>query len=63
MVYENIGDGGQRMKGDGTFYCDMTGSGSDDYIWVWSGGDKVSFRLVADSAPLSVPELTEDAAG
>ena len=50
-VYQNIGDGGQRMKGDGTYYCDMTGSGSDDYIWVWSGGDKVSFAWPSTALP------------
>ena len=23
---------------DGVFYCDMTGSGSDDYIWIYMDG-------------------------
>ena len=28
----NDDHGGVRVKGDGVRYCDMTGSGSDDYI-------------------------------
>lgn len=30
--WENQDHGGTMVRGDGTFYCDMTGSGSDDYI-------------------------------
>jgi hypothetical protein len=32
--WENRGHGGTMVKGDGARYCDMTGSGSDDYIFV-----------------------------
>ncbi|CZT02070.1 uncharacterized protein RAG0_09396 [Rhynchosporium agropyri] len=33
-INKNMGSGGTAVKGDGTRYCDMTGSGSDDYIWI-----------------------------
>nr|UMZ45337.1 hypothetical protein [Paramyrothecium sp.] len=38
LVWENTGSGGTRRKADGDFYCDMRGTGSDDYIWIWSDG-------------------------
>ncbi|KAH8887189.1 hypothetical protein GQ53DRAFT_874237 [Thozetella sp. PMI_491] len=38
IVYENTGGGGTRRKADGNFYCDMRGTGSDDYVWIWSDG-------------------------
>ncbi|PVH86852.1 carbohydrate esterase family 3 protein [Cadophora sp. DSE1049] len=33
-INKNMGKGGTAVRGDGTRYCDMTGSGSDDYIWI-----------------------------
>ena len=36
--WENRGHGGTMVKGDGARYCDMTGSGSDDYIFVDASG-------------------------
>jgi len=27
-----------KVRGDGTFYCDMTGSGSDDYLFINASG-------------------------
>lgn len=30
--WQNKDHGGTMVRGDGTFYCDMTGSGSDDYV-------------------------------
>ncbi|KAL4934909.1 hypothetical protein BDV06DRAFT_229313 [Aspergillus oleicola] len=33
-VWKNTGSGGTRLKGDGVFYCDMRGTGADDYVWV-----------------------------
>jgi hypothetical protein len=33
-VFLNQGAGGTRRKADGNHYCDMRGTGSDDYIWV-----------------------------
>jgi hypothetical protein len=38
LVWENRGSGGTKLKADGTFYCDMRGSGSDDYIWIYKDG-------------------------
>ncbi|UKZ74641.1 hypothetical protein TrVFT333_002311 [Trichoderma virens FT-333] len=37
-LYENLGSGGTKLKGDGVFYCDMFGRGRDDYLWVKSDG-------------------------
>lgn len=31
-VWENVGAGGTKVKGDGVFYCDMRGTGADDYV-------------------------------
>lgn len=36
--WENHDHGGTMVRGDGTFYCDMTGSGSDDYVFINSTG-------------------------
>ncbi|KAI1261901.1 carbohydrate esterase family 3 protein [Xylariaceae sp. FL1019] len=38
LVWENRGSGGTKLKADGDFYCDMRGSGSDDYVWIYSDG-------------------------
>lgn len=37
--YKNNGKGGTIVKADGSRYCDMTGSGYDDYIWVSATGE------------------------
>ncbi|KAL4860487.1 SGNH hydrolase-type esterase domain-containing protein [Aspergillus spectabilis] len=37
-VWKNTGSGGTRLKGDGVFYCDMRGTGADDYVWVSATG-------------------------
>ncbi|KAL4861182.1 SGNH hydrolase-type esterase domain-containing protein [Aspergillus spectabilis] len=37
-VWKNTGSGGTKLKGDGVFYCDMRGTGADDYVWVSSTG-------------------------
>lgn len=37
--WKNGGHGGTMVKGDGDFYCDMTGSGYMDYIWVSPTGE------------------------
>ncbi|KAK8001952.1 hypothetical protein PG991_014174 [Apiospora marii] len=50
-VYQNLGEGGTRRKADGVFYCDMTGSGSDDYVWVWSPGDRAELYLNTHNPP------------
>ncbi|KAF5020271.1 hypothetical protein F66182_7705 [Fusarium sp. NRRL 66182] len=38
-VWKNKGYGGTKLKGDGNKYCDMTGDGRDDYVWVLSKGE------------------------
>jgi len=38
LVYENKGVGGTKLKADGTFFCDMRGTGSDDYVWIYADG-------------------------
>lgn len=37
-MWENTGGGGTKRKGDGIFYCDMRGLGSDDYVWIYMDG-------------------------
>ncbi|KLO84855.1 uncharacterized protein LW93_7106 [Fusarium fujikuroi] len=37
-VWKNKGYGGTKLKGDCNKYCDMTGNGRDDYVWVLSKG-------------------------
>jgi hypothetical protein len=37
-VWENTGGGGTKRKADGNFYCDMRGTGSDDYVWIYKDG-------------------------
>lgn len=32
-VWKNTGSGGTMLKSDGNYYCDMRGTGSDDFIW------------------------------
>jgi hypothetical protein len=38
LVWENKGSGGTKLKADGTFYCDMRGTGSDDMVWIYADG-------------------------
>lgn len=38
-VHENQGAGGLYVNGDGVYYCDMTGDGYDDYIYISPEGD------------------------
>ncbi|KAM0257394.1 hypothetical protein ACHAPA_011776 [Fusarium lateritium] len=38
-VWKNKGYGGTKLKGDGNMYCDMTGNGRDDLVWVLSKGE------------------------
>ncbi|AEO70515.1 carbohydrate esterase family 3 protein [Thermothielavioides terrestris NRRL 8126] len=52
-VWENLGAGGTKLKADGVFYCDMTGSGSDDYVWIYMDGhaDAADFFANIHSPP------------
>lgn len=42
--WENHDHGATTTKGDGSRYCDMTGSGSDDYIFVDASGSLTLFE-------------------
>jgi len=42
--WENHDAGGTMVRGDGTFYCDMTGDGSDDYVFINSAGNITLFQ-------------------
>lgn len=42
-LWQNTGSGGTRLKGDGDRYCDMTGNGSDDYVWMEIDGSMTFF--------------------
>lgn len=55
-----------RLKGDGNRYCDMTGSGSDDYLWVASWGDITMFENIQNPPEwghngkiFTIPGMTE----
>ncbi|KAI8222584.1 Multidomain esterase [Colletotrichum sp. SAR 10_96] len=43
-VWKSKGYGATKPKADGSFYCDMTGNGRDDYIWVLSKGEMDLFE-------------------
>ncbi|KAK4897726.1 Glucan endo-1,3-alpha-glucosidase agn1 [Elasticomyces elasticus] len=42
--WRNDDHGGTMVKGDGTRFCDMTGDGSDDYVFINSVGDITLFE-------------------
>ncbi|KAL4870903.1 hypothetical protein BDV12DRAFT_195093 [Aspergillus spectabilis] len=44
--WRNKGSGGTMLKADGNNYCDMTGDGVDDYVWVSSRGNIQIFRNI-----------------
>ncbi|KAJ4295166.1 Glucan endo-1,3-alpha-glucosidase agn1 [Kalmusia sp. IMI 367209] len=37
-VWRNDGSGGTRVNGDGIRFCDLTGDGFEDMIYIWDGG-------------------------
>lgn len=46
-MYENGGPGGgSRLKADGTYFCDMRGTGSDDYVWIAKDGTLTLFENI-----------------
>ncbi|KAL1599455.1 Glucan endo-1,3-alpha-glucosidase agn1 [Paraconiothyrium brasiliense] len=50
--WNNTGSGGRKLNGDGIHFCDMTGSGTDDMIYIWEGGMiDVWFRGGTDDSP------------
>ena len=47
-LWQNTGAGGTQQKGDGARYCDMTGTGSDDYVWMGIDGTMWLFGNIHD---------------
>jgi hypothetical protein len=37
-VWENLSGGSTKRKADGNYYCDMRGTGRDDYVWIYQDG-------------------------
>ncbi|KAK3315918.1 carbohydrate esterase family 3 protein [Apodospora peruviana] len=48
VVWENVGGGSTKRKADGNFYCDMRGSGADDYVWIYDDGHTDSTDFYAN---------------
>ncbi|KAK4224248.1 CE3 protein [Podospora fimiseda] len=51
LVWENKGSGGTQRKSDGNFYCDMRGSGLDDYVWISEDGKEAEIFVNIDAPP------------
>ncbi|KAF5001515.1 hypothetical protein FGRMN_986 [Fusarium graminum] len=47
VVWENKGEGGTKLKADGSYYCDMRNSGSDDLVWIYQDGriDEINVNI------------------
>jgi hypothetical protein len=45
-AWKNTGGGGKHQKGDGARFCDMTGSGNDDYVFIDHLGRITIFKNV-----------------
>ncbi|KAI1008878.1 hypothetical protein LB504_001329, partial [Fusarium proliferatum] len=52
VVWENKGFGGTKRKADGNFYCDMRGTGSDDYVWIYFDGHAAELNANIHNPPL-----------
>ncbi|KAM0547807.1 hypothetical protein ACHAPJ_010269 [Fusarium lateritium] len=52
VVWENKGFGGTKRKADGNFYCDMRGTGSDDFVWVYFDGHAAELNANIHNLPL-----------
>lgn len=50
-VWQNTGGGGTRRKADGNYYCDMRGTGADDYVWIWSDGHTAEINANVHNPP------------
>jgi hypothetical protein len=58
LVWENKGSGGTKLKADGTFYCDMRGTGSDDYVWIYADGHSNEIFANTHNPPLWDPNYS-----
>ncbi|KAM7185430.1 hypothetical protein V8F20_011802 [Naviculisporaceae sp. PSN 640] len=45
-VWRNTGSGGAHQKGDGVFWCDMSGTGNDDYVFIDHNSKITIFRNI-----------------
>ncbi|KAL1835601.1 hypothetical protein VTJ49DRAFT_6345 [Mycothermus thermophilus] len=45
-AWKNVGSGGKHQKGDGVRWCDMTGSGNDDYVFIDHNSKITIFRNI-----------------
>ncbi|KJK61604.1 GDSL-like Lipase/Acylhydrolase family protein [Aspergillus parasiticus SU-1] len=57
-VYKNTGHGGTKLKGDGVYYCDIRGTGADDYVGNFGEGRGYLYGNVHDP-PIWKPEGIE----
>ncbi|KAF5982347.1 acetylxylan esterase [Fusarium bulbicola] len=51
VVWQNQGAGGTKLKADGNYYCDMRGTGSDDYVWIYQDGHAAEINANIHSPP------------
>ncbi|RBR20331.1 uncharacterized protein FIESC28_05295 [Fusarium coffeatum] len=51
VVWQNQGAGGTKLKADGNYYCDMRGSGSDEYVWIYQDGHAADINVNIHSPP------------
>ena len=58
LVWENTGSGGTKLKADGTFYCDMRGTGMDDYVWIYADGHSNEIFANTQNPPFWDPKYT-----
>jgi hypothetical protein len=58
LVWENKGSGGTKLKADGTFYCDMRGTGSDDMVWIYADGHSNEIFANTHNPPFWDPNYT-----
>ncbi|KAF4959601.1 hypothetical protein FSARC_10687 [Fusarium sarcochroum] len=59
-LWRNDGQGGARLKGDGVRFCDMYGTGTDDYVWIYHDGKMVMWEHTKTpgswKAPVTISE-------
>ncbi|KAE8145759.1 hypothetical protein BDV25DRAFT_144353 [Aspergillus avenaceus] len=57
-AFKNTGHGGTQLKADGDHYCDMRGTGADDYVWISPEGRGFLYGNI-HKPPVWVPEGIE----
>ncbi|KAM3066372.1 hypothetical protein ACMFMF_010333 [Clarireedia jacksonii] len=51
MIWKNKGSGGTKRKANGNYYCDMRGSGADDYVWIYQDGHAAKINVNINKPP------------